>query len=128
MSRRLIFPAFASALGLLSLLACSGSYQEASAPTPARPVSTAADVLTGTCKEYDVGARTMDVISGVSFALREVTFRIHDNTEITIRNRRADLTDMRAGMVVRVEYRVTPQGNLADRIDVVMDATGMRRP
>lgn len=126
MSRRLILPAFAPALGLFSLLACGGSYQSAATPTPARPVNQASNILTGTCKEYDVRAGTMDVISGVSFALRETTFRIHDNTEITIRDRRADLTDMRAGMVVRVEYRVTPQGNLADRIDVVMDATGMR--
>lgn len=126
MCRRLNLPAFASALGLLSLLACSGSYQEASAPTPARPVSPASSVLTGTCKEYDVGAGTMDVISGVSFSLREITFRIHENTEITIRDRKADLTDMRKGMVVRIEYRVTSQGNLADRIDVVMNATGMR--
>jgi hypothetical protein len=31
-------------------------------------------------------------------------------------------------MVVRVEYRATSQGNLADRIEVVLDATGMRGP
>jgi len=68
----------------------------------------------------------MDVITGVSFALREITFQIHENTDITIREERAELADMRAGMVVRIEYRVTPQGNLADKIEVVLDATGMR--
>lgn len=126
MSRCLTLPAFASTLGVLSILACGGSYQAASVPGPTGPVSPAPNVVTATCKEYDVGARTMDVITGVSFALREMTFKIHEDTEITIRDQRADLADMRAGMVVRVEYRVTPQGNLADKIDVVLDATGMR--
>jgi hypothetical protein len=68
----------------------------------------------------------MDVITGVSSVLREVTFKIQENTEITIGDKRAELAEMRAGMVVRIEYRVTPQGNLADKIEVVLDATGMR--
>ena len=68
----------------------------------------------------------MGVIAGVAFALREITFTIHENTEITIRDKRAELADMRAGMVVRIEYRVTSQGNLADKIEVVLDATGLR--
>jgi hypothetical protein len=126
MSRGLTLLTLACTLGVLSLLACAGPYQGASVPGPAGPTSATPNVLTATCKEYDVGARTMDVITGVSFSLREITFHIHENTEITIRDERAELTDMRAGMVVRIEYRVTPQGNLADKIEVVLDATGMR--
>ena len=125
MSLRLTLPTCASILSVLSV-ACGGTYQGASVPGAAGPAIPAINVVTATCKEYDLGARTMDVIAGVSFALREITFRLHENTEITIRDRRADLADMRAGMVVRVEYRVTPQGNLADRIEVVLDASGMR--
>lgn len=126
MSRGLTLPCFAATLGVLSLLACGGPYQGASVPGRARSPSPTPNVLTATCKAYDVGASTMDVITGVSFALREVTFQIHENTDITIRNERAELADMRAGMVVRIVYRVTPQGNLADKIEVVLDATGMR--
>jgi len=126
MSRSLSLPALASALGILSLLACGSAYQGASAPRPAGSPSPAPKVVTATCKTYDLDAGTMDVITGVSFALREVTFRIHETTEITIQNESAELADMQAGMVVRVEYRVTSEGNLADRIEVVLDATGMR--
>jgi hypothetical protein len=123
---RFTLPVSAFTLGMASLLACGSPYQGTSVPAPAPAASAAPRVLTATCKEYDVRASTMDVITGVSFSLREVTFLIHENTEIAIRDERAELADMRAGMVVRVEYRVTPQGNLADKIDVVLDATGMR--
>lgn len=124
MRRRLIVSEFASTLFLLSSLACGGSYQRPAAPGP----DSAPNVVTGTCKAYDFTARTLDLVAGVSFALREVTFTLHDNTEITAQGRRARLTDLQANTVLRIEYRVTPQGNLADRITVVLDARGMRGP
>jgi hypothetical protein len=122
MRPRLTLPAFGSTLALLSLLACGGPYQGPALPAP----DSAPNILTGTCRDYDVNARTMDVVTGVSFALRLITFKIHENTEIRIRGQRAELADLRANIVVRVEYRITPQGNLADKITVVLDATGMR--
>ena len=128
MSRGSTLPGFASTLAVLSLLACGGAYQAASVPGPTGLTSSTPNVLTGTCKDYDAGNRTMDVITGVSFALREITFQLHVNTEITIRGQRAALSDLQAGLVVRIEYRTTPQAYLADKIEVVMDATGMRRP
>ena len=68
------------------------------------------------------------MVAGVSFALREVTFRLHDKTEITAQGRRAQLADLQANTVLRIEYRVTPEGNLADKITLVLDARGMRGP
>jgi hypothetical protein len=121
-------------LALVSLLACGSAYQGTPVPAPAKaagpatPASPALSVMMATCKGYDYDSGTMEVITGVSFALREVTFKIHEDTEITIDGTRADPTDMQAGMVVRVEYRATAQGNLAERIEVVLDATGMRGP
>jgi hypothetical protein len=121
-------------LALVSLLACGSAYQGTPVPGPAKaagpatPASPAPSVMTATCKGYDYDSGTMEVITGVSFALREVTFKIHEDTEITIDGTRADPTDMQAGMVVRIEYRATAQGNLAERIEVVLDATGMRGP
>jgi len=122
MSPRSTLPAFASTLALLSVLACGGPYQGASVPGP----DSGPNVVTGTCRDYDVGARTVDVVTGVSFALRMVTFKLHENTEIMVRGRRAELTDLQANTVLRIEYHVTSQGNLADKITMVLDARGMR--
>jgi hypothetical protein len=126
MRRVVLPPAFAAAFGVLSVVACGSAYQGATAPRPAASPVPAPKILTATCKAYDASAGTMEVITGVSSALREVTFRIHESTEITIQNEPADLASMQPGMVVRIAYRVTSQGNLADRIEVVLDATGMR--
>lgn len=122
MNRKVAVAGFAGAVALLSVLACGGGYQ--GAPTP--DDGSAPNVVTGTCRDYDVGARTMEVVTGVSFALRTMTFRIHENTEIVSGGRRVRLDDLQANIVVRVEYHVTPEGNLADKITVVMDATGLR--
>jgi len=61
----------------------------------------------------------MDVITGLSFALRVSTFRVDESTEVVIRGERAELVDLGPGRVVRIQYRRTPQGNLADRIEEV---------
>jgi hypothetical protein len=74
----------------------------------------------------DLRAGTMDVITGVSFALRLVVFRVHDDTEVIVRGEQAALTDLAAGKVVRIEYRRTPQGNVADRIEELLDSAEMR--
>ena len=124
MRRRVSTPAFASTLTLLAALACGGSYQAAPAPGP----GSSPKVLTGTCRDYDVAARTVDVVSGVSLALRMITFKVHANTEITLGGRRAQLADLQANTVLRIEYRETSQGNLADKITVVLDARAMRGP
>jgi hypothetical protein len=120
----LTLPAFASTLALLASLACGGSYQGAAVPGP----DSAPNVVTGTCRDYDLAARTLDVVTGVAFALRMITFKVHENTEITVRGRRAELADMQANTVLRIEYRVSSQGNLADKITLVLDARGLRRP
>lgn len=122
MNPRFTLPAFGSTLALLSVLACGGPYQGASVPGP----DSGPNVLTGTCRDYDLGAGTLDVVTGVSSALRMLTFKIHENTEITVRGRRAELTDLQANTVLRIEYHVTSQGNLADKITLVLDARGMR--
>jgi hypothetical protein len=74
---------------------------------------------------YD--GRTMDVITGLSFALRVVTFQVDEDTEVVIRGgERGELADLAPGKVVRIQYRKTPQGNQADRIEELLDSTEMR--
>ncbi len=119
--------AFALTLTLLSFLACgSATSRETSPPAPARRIDSTPNVLTATCRSMDLRAGTMDVITGVSFALRLVAFRVHEATEVVIRGQPAALTDLESGRVVRIEYRRTPQGNVADRIEELMDSTEMR--
>ncbi|HEX2450096.1 MAG TPA: hypothetical protein VHJ69_03095 [Gemmatimonadales bacterium] len=127
MSRAPLPSAFALALTLLSFLACGGATsRETPEPAPARRIDSTPQVLIATCRYMNAPAGSMDVITGVSFALRVVTFRVHDDTEIVVRGERADLTDLVSGSVVRIEYRRTPQGNVADRIVELMDSTEMR--
>jgi hypothetical protein len=73
---------------------------------------------------YEAG--TMDVITGLSFALRVVTFQVDEDTEVVIRGERRELADLAPGKVVRIQYRRTPQGNQADRIEEVLDSSEMR--
>lgn len=111
-------------LPLVTVLGCGGGYQAPAAEvTPSKT-----QVVTGTCRAYDLDARTLDVVTGTSFALRTMLFRTHENTDIRMGGRRASLAEMRANFVVQVEYRETPQGNLADRITVILDARGLRSP
>ncbi len=126
MSRGVSRSAFAATLVLLSLLACGGARQEASAPGPARPANTTSSVLTATCRSMSYERGTMDVITGLSFALRVVTFQVDEDTEVVIRGERGGLGDLAPGKVVRIQYRKTPQGNQADRIEEVLDPTEMR--
>jgi hypothetical protein len=126
MSRGVTPSAFASTLAVLSLLACGGARREASAPGPARPVNTTSNVLTATCRSMSYDRGTMDVITGLSFALRVVTFQVDEDTEVMVRGRRGALGDLAPGKVVRIQYRKTPQGNQADRIEEVMDSAEMR--
>jgi len=116
----------ASTLVLLSSLACGGARQEAPVPRPASPAGSTSSVLTATCRSMDQDAGTMDVITGVSFALRVVTFQVDEDTEVMIRGEPGEMADLAPGLVVRIHYRKTPQGNQADRIEEVLDSTEMR--
>jgi hypothetical protein len=55
-----------------------------------------------------------------------VTFQVDEDTEVMVRGRRGALADLAPGKVVRIQYRKTPQGNQADRIEEVMDSAEMR--
>jgi hypothetical protein len=126
MSRGVSPSAFVSTLVLLSFLACGGARQEPSVPGPAGPVNSTSNVLTATCRSMNYAGGTMDVITGLSFALRVVTFQVDEDTEVVVRGERGGLADLAPGKVVRIQYRKTPQGNQADRIEEVLDSTEMR--
>jgi hypothetical protein len=126
MGRGVSRSAIGTALALLSFSACGGARQEPAVPGPARPVNSTTEVLTATCRSMSYDGSTMDVITGLSFSLRVVTFQVDDDTEVVIEGERAELVDLAPGKVVRIHYRKTPQGNEADRIEEVLDSTEMR--
>ena len=126
MNRGVCPSGLAPTIVLLSLLACGGARQEASVPGPARPVSAPSSVLTATCRSMSYERGTMDVITGLSFALRLVTFQVDEDTEVVVGGQRGELADLAPGKVVRIQYRITPQGNQADRIEEILDSTEMR--
>ena len=126
MSRGVTPSALACTLAVLSFLACGGARREASVPAPARPVNSTSNVLTATCRSMSYDRGTMDVITGLSFSLRVVTFQVDEDTEVMVRGRRGALADLAPGKVVRIQYRKTLQGNQADRIEEVMDSAEMR--
>ena len=126
MRRRIIPPPFASTLALFSFLACGGARQESSVPGPAGPVSSPSSVLTATCRSMSYERGTMDVITGLSFSLRVVTFQVDEDTEVVVRGQRGELADLAPGKVVRIQYRKTSQGNHADRIEEILNSTEMR--
>jgi hypothetical protein len=124
--RRSPLPSVASSLALLSFLACGGARQETPVPGPARPAAATSHVLTATCRSVSDDGRRLDVITGLSFSLRVVTFRLDENTEVKLHEHRGAEHHLGPGMVVRIHYRKTPQGNEADRIETVLDSTETR--
>jgi hypothetical protein len=75
--------------------------------------------VTGTVRTVDLTARTLEVITGVGHALRLVQMQVSPEGRISVEGATGQLGDLRRGDVIRVEYRETPQGNVAERIETV---------
>ncbi len=84
-------------------------------PAPAGPQ--ARDTLRGTVRAIDATAGNFDVVTGVGMALRIVRLRAGAGTYVTAAGAPASLADIKPGDIVRVEYRVTPQGNVCDKVE-----------
>ncbi len=101
---------------LLFLGAC-GTYR---APATERVRDVAAPAtyeMVGTCRTTE--ANRFDLITGMAEALRVEWFRVDGDSEILIDGRAGRLSDIRAGTVLRVRYRNTPTGYLAERVETV---------
>ena len=102
-------------LGLISLLAGTACTIVPS-PRPSRAAA-APDTLTATCHAVDLKARTLAVVTGVGFALREERFRVDPGCEIRVRGASAQLPDLKPGEIVRIRYRRQADGNVAESIE-----------
>ena len=98
----------------LLLLACHGCAR------PPRPETLAAPVfprsLTATCHAVDARGRTLEVVTGVGLAFRQVRFVVEAGCRITSAGSTLTLEELDPGEVVRILYRSTGEGNVAEAI------------
>lgn len=80
---------------------------------------TAPDTLTGTVSYVHVDDETVHVITGVHLALRVIVFHVIGDTRIEKAGESVAIDDLTPGDIVRIDFRATPEGNVADAIRVV---------
>ena len=77
------------------------------------------DTLRGTVLAVKPDVGYLDVLTGVGLALRVVHIRAVPETHVAAAGAAVSLPEIKPGDIVRVEYRVTTQGNVAEKIERV---------
>ncbi len=85
---------------------------------PAAPASGASTTLMATVTAVDVRAQTVDVVTGVGFALRVVKLGC-GRTEFKTAGGSLSLAQLKPGDLVRVEYAKGVEGNAARTIEAL---------
>jgi hypothetical protein len=67
----------------------------------------------------DTKARTLEVMTGVGHALRLERMKVDPACEISHAGKKAALRDLKRGQVIRIQYRTTPEGKMAQAIETV---------
>ncbi len=101
------------AAGGILLLALSAGLMAARS-SPAQP-----STLQATIQSLQVKTGDLDLITGVGLALRIVHLRVAPDARVESAGATTKLADLRPGDIVRVEYRVTAEGNVAEKIEKV---------
>src|SRR5216117_297157 len=96
-------------LALLALAFGARSSPPASAPAPPSDSGEPA-YLNCTVRAVDTKARTVDVITGVGYALRQYRMSVAPACEITVGGSGADLKSLKPGTIVRVRYQPVAAG------------------
>ena len=95
---------------VLALAFGARSSPPASAP-PATPAASAEPAyLNCTVRAVDTKARTLEVITGVGYALRQYRMDVAPACEITVGGSGADLKSLKPGTIVRVRYQPVAAG------------------
>ena len=99
-----LFLAFAALLLSFGARSSPPTPAPTSAPAPAgEPAS-----LNCTVRSVDLKARTVDVITGVGYALRQYRMKVAPACEISVMGAEADLASLKPGRIVRVRYQPVP--------------------
>ena len=81
-----------------------------SAPAAPQPVSGEPAYLNCTVRAVDVKARSVEVITGVGYALRQYRMSVAPACEISVGGSAAELGNLKPGTIVRVRYQPVPAG------------------
>lgn len=88
-------------------------------PQTSQDAQTALESMTVTVYMVDTNARTLDVITGIGHALRLLKVQVDPQCEIRVAGAGAHLGDLKAGHIVRIQYRKLSRGSVAEKIDTV---------
>jgi hypothetical protein len=87
------------------------------APTPTAPLPSA--TLTATVRSVDAQARTLQVVTGVGYALRVVKISWKEIPTVKAAAAGAGISQLKPGDLVRVEYAKAPEGNVVKAIELL---------
>ena len=87
------------------------------AATPATTVPSAA--LTATVQSIDAQARTLQVVTGVGYALRVVKISWKEAPTVKAAAAGTGMAQLKPGDLVRVEYTKAPEGNVVKTIELL---------
>jgi hypothetical protein len=120
MARHVSFTLLAAAV--LPVLALVGTATEVSA-APSM-TSTAQDTLVGTVRSVNYETNTVELLTGLGFAIRIERVKVEPATSVMIGGEARPLDNLRRGQVVLVEYREAAGGKVAISLKVVRMESG----
>jgi len=101
------------------LVGAAASVAPPSPPAPTPAALAASATLTATVRSVDAQARTMEVVTGVGYALRVVKLSWTAAPTVKAAAAGAEMTQIKRGDLVRVEYVRAPGGNVVKTIEVL---------
>src|SRR5436309_11140265 len=112
-------PYLALILGIL-LLQPSPAFPGGAPPQTSTPASSegAAETLVATVCSCDPEAKTMNLLTGCGHALRMVKISVPSGTKLARKGQSLRLSDLKPGIIVRVQFRKSEELNLAQTVEV----------
>jgi hypothetical protein len=106
---------------LLLMLAATDGTASTAAHGPRAQAPAASDTLTGTVRSINPAGDGMDVISGFHMALKVTYVRLDATTRIEHAGASLRREELKPGAVVRIRYRRTDQGLVAESVEVISE-------
>ncbi len=123
MLRNACAPALLTAGMALAVLpnGCGGPRSPRFVPGPA-DVETPRGAIAGTIRTVQPARRMLEVLTGRGLVIEAMEFRVPESVPIIWHGEEVQLTAMVPGYIVRIQYRRTESGMVAERIEEIGDA------
>lgn len=106
------------------VLACSAALLFSPSPPAPPPPATQPYVYTGTVRSVEPTTGSLDLITGVGYALRLVHITTLPATQTMSAGAAIRLADIKPGDILRADCRMTDTGLVADRIEKLPSPNG----